>query len=754
MSLLSKNIFLHCILLGFLAALPVFSAISGTVINSMNSEPVVGVTVSLNGTNESTLSDENGRFVLLNTPTKANYADASGGFQQSMGQLKAVAVHGELRFSISGNSGTSLARVRAWNIQGEELRILSWSCKSDFCDLELEPINTQVVILLPQFKRSRESKETLSLQKSYLPESALQISDVADQYTASFNRVGYEPLLNVEIMEGQDTTIQMVPLNECNDGIDNDGDGFVDYAYDQGCYGPGDVDETAGTRADEDGWTTYDLPEGVPVYYVSADGDDDNSGLSPDSALTTWSAAINKHVEGESMWVLFKRGDVFEFSIGLSEVFGESPENPLLVSSYGNKMERPVFLNGRVSGNKPTANISVIGLHFKPAEPFRDNEGSTSTRVVGSHEYYLLEDNVFEYGQITFQEFGDNPDVNNITIRRNSILNAYSTNSHAQGVYTGKVDGLVIEENLFDHNGWLIQRYTGGQSADDAQATYFNHNMYLSGSKNITVANNLILRASSMGIKMRCDNPGCTENVMIENNLFVEGEIGVGMGGNTDSVYRFINPTVRNNAFLSIGRTHPTLRDISWAVSITDNRNLEISGNLFAHQDTLRNSYAISMKQTLDGAVVRDNVIYGINGTGIRIIDTGWSSVEIRDNVIHDSPLSTVSAFRVNELTEAVSFSGNHIFSKKPSEEWVDWLDQDGTFEDYKTWSGDASASSGEIEFTDPSRSLESYNATLGGEATIDNFVETAVQQRSRFGWNPEYEAQTVLDYLFEGFDM
>jgi len=547
----------------------------------------------------------------------------------------------------------------------------------------------------------------------------------------------------------------VMQISECNDGIDNDGDGFVDYVYDQGCYGPGDADETAGTREEEDGWTTYDLPEGVPVYYVSADGDDNNSGLSPDSAMATYDAARKNHVEGESMWILFRRGDEFDFDLSTTSLFGESPENPVLLSTYGEKLERPVLWEGGVSAIKSSANVSVIGFHSKPREPFRDYEGTSGGGVTGDHRNYLIEDFVVDYGYINFQAFGDGAEVSNMTLRRSVIRNAYNTRGHSSGMFTSKVDGLLIEENIFDHNGWLIQQIDEGNDQEDGQATFFNHNMYLSSSKNITVRNNFILRGASMGIKMRCDVTGCTENVLIENNVFAEGEIGVGIGGNTDEPYRFVNPTIRNNAFLGTGRTHPTNRDISWALSVSDNRNLEVSHNLFAHQDTLRNSFAMSFSRGLDGAVIRDNVIYGINDRAIRFSDTGWIDVEFNDNIIHDSPLSESYAFEINDNQDGdVSFSGNHIFSNRPEDENVKWLGDYGTFDEYKNWSGDAEATTGEIDFTDPTRSLISYNTTLGGQATIEDFVEQAIGERSRFGWNPDYEAQTVLDYLFAGFDM
>ena len=49
---------------------------------------------------------------------------------------------------------------------------------------------------------------------------------------------------------------------QCDDGIDNDGDGLVDWEYDLGCYSASDTTEGALTREQENGWTTIDPAQG------------------------------------------------------------------------------------------------------------------------------------------------------------------------------------------------------------------------------------------------------------------------------------------------------------------------------------------------------------------------------------------------------------------------------------------------------------------------------------------------------------
>jgi len=78
---------------------------------------------------------------------------------------------------------------------------------------------------------------------------------------------------------GDDSKIATEPLGQCNDGIDNDGDGLVDWQYDLGCSNASDTTEAALSRELEGGWTTFNLSADSRVVYVSSsDGDDNNDG--------------------------------------------------------------------------------------------------------------------------------------------------------------------------------------------------------------------------------------------------------------------------------------------------------------------------------------------------------------------------------------------------------------------------------------------------------------------------------------------
>lgn len=553
-------------------------------------------------------------------------------------------------------------------------------------------------------------------------------------------------------------SLDIVQVTECNDGIDNDGDGYIDYAFDMGCYGPFDTSEIVSNRDLEDGWTTFDKSTTTSIYYVSSEGDDNNSGLSPQNSLATFTKARSMISKSKSAWILFKRGDIFNFGIDLTGINGESRENPVVISAYGKSHSRPIFY-GKISAVKSGSNIAIIGLHSKLDEPTIENNHTTGLRFVGSFENILLEDNRFEYGQLTFQKFGDNAELNNISIRRNIIFNSFSMNSHAQGLFVKGANKLLISENFFDHNGWIIESEAKGRGHEYGQATVYNHNMYISGSHNITIHGNLIFRASSMGIKMRSDKPRQSSNISIKNNIFYEGEIGIGIGGNTTEKYRFENVEIERNAFLSIGKSQPTSRNISWPIAAKDISGLLVSNNIFAHQENHKNSFAFKMSNSIKDARILNNTVYGVNESGFVLHNEKWDKVSVSGNIIHDSQQSLSKGVELLGGLDGVSFLGNEIALRRKKNGWFKdqllyikgLINQSHSYIEY-TGNGVSSVES--INFVAPKRNLQSYFKQFDHFTDDEALMNIIASHRSRFNWSENHTAEAILNYIYKGFEV
>ncbi len=566
-------------------------------------------------------------------------------------------------------------------------------------------------------------------------------------------------LLIVTIAQaGESSKKIIVDKTECNDGLDNDGDGYIDYAFDLGCYGPSDISEHSSDRSTENGWTTFDKPPSTLIYYISTDGNDENTGLSPLDPFATFEQARKLLLRKKRGWVLFKRGDIFDFLVDLTNIHGESKANPILISSYGHSLERPIF-NNKISAIKSSSNIYIIGLHTKVTKPSASNSHFSGVRFVGSHMNISLEDNRVDYGQVIFQRYGDDAVLKNISIRRNIISRAYSMDSHAQGLFVSGADNLLINQNFFDHNGWLVQSSSHGREHDRAQATIFNHNMYINGSSNIAIHDNLIFRASSMGIKMRSDKQGLSQNISIKRNIFYEGEIGVGIGGNTSEKFRFVNAAVEGNVFLSLGSGKPTNRNISWPIAAKDIRGLKVSNNIIAHQEQHKGSYALKMTKSIEDAVIKNNIVYGVDEVGFILNNDNWRNISFEDNIIHDSKHSQSKAIITSGSLEGLEFINNKTFLWRKNDNWLESLflsiKRLTTHRDYFSEYTDQGLEFVEaMGFRAPNRDLQSYFEQFNNSIEDKDIMDSIIKNRSRFLWNEKYTAESISKYISDGFEL
>ena len=345
---------------------------------------------------------------------------------------------------------------------------------------------------------------------------------------------------------------------ECNDGIDNDGDGLIDWQFDLGCTTQTDTTEgglTSGTV--EDGWSVMETAADTVIYYVSdSDGNDSNSGFSPNTALKTFAAAFAKTTDNRADWILLKRGDTFTENVSVR--YGRSATEPYVISSYGDSTLRPLMKTGTQNAIQAVTTFqyfSIIGIDFY-----------AHTRDPNSVEYVahagdsaidlfrreglpgngvLIENCAFRYYEGSNISGAARP--SDISIRRNIFEHNYSSDgSHSQGMGAGLIDNLVFEDNIMDHNGWLIQ---ANDSDAVGQATIFNHNTYFLGMKNMLYRGNALMRGSSLGSKFTSGELDDVADYVIDNNLYLDNEVGISMGFNFEDYapHRFTNVDITNS---------------------------------------------------------------------------------------------------------------------------------------------------------------------------------------------------------------
>ncbi len=272
------------------------------------------------------------------------------------------------------------------------------------------------------------------------------------------------------------------------------------------------------------------------IYVSSSQGDDTNDCLSPDSPCASLAAAFDKARADMPDHVYLKRGDVWSNEKLNDLKSGRSKEEPAVVAFYGESGDRPKVQNRsnviHISNDRSVVkNLHIIGLHFDAykMDPARDaftgvNEDHSNLVFLLDNEDILLEDNIFNYLEVVIQRF-EEKSPKNFTLRRNIWTGAYGdTSSTSQkkrpsNIYAAGVDGLIIEDNVFDYGGW-------NPEAKGAAGNMYNHNLYLQASNNgnrVVVRNNIITRGSSHGVQMRAGG-------LAEDNFLARNAVGLLIG--------------------------------------------------------------------------------------------------------------------------------------------------------------------------------------------------------------------------------
>lgn len=541
---------------------------------------------------------------------------------------------------------------------------------------------------------------------------------------------------------------------ECSDGVDNDADGRVDFSGDPGCVSGQDPSE-ASNREAHAFWSWEPGPDSL-VVYVSSAGDDANPGTDSALPVRTIAHAAELVRDGHHDFILLRRGDVFtaetlgQFKSGLDR------EHPLVIASYGPSRERPrIEIRSFFIDHKGAQRsfVALSDLHFKlvrndPEDPGFDGEGDGILHYVGTGQGHFIEGCRFEYGSVIFHgaRGGHYEDVH---LRHSVIDGAYHVRTclpgnpngdpkhRPVGLYASHVEGLHIEGNLFDENGW-------NPDVESACATIYNHNAYLTAHR-IQIENNVFARSSSIHVKLRADVPGEVRDVRIEDNFFVEGEIGVSIGGNKLAPGRFQDATIRRNVFSEMGKTRPTGRTIAWGIDAQDTRGLVISQNLFLDQDEpgVTRSWGVALRGVLNEHVLIDrNLFSRIQGASLSSRhDARARDVRVTGNLFYSPEMPSCLIAHTGDF-EGLSFSGNRYLGPQ-DQGWFCIKEDTLPLDAWVVRSGESDARRPDPLSEDLRVNLAAYAKHSGAAATNAEFLEAARLQ-SRLAWDSRFEAKQI----------
>jgi hypothetical protein len=555
---------------------------------------------------------------------------------------------------------------------------------------------------------------------------------------------------------------------ECNDGVDNDDDGHIDAAFDPGCYGPADATEASGTRAEENGFTTFEFGENSVVVYVSAEGDDAEDGATPGTAVRTLGRADELVRDGEHDFMLLRRGDTWRDETLGRFKSGRDATHPIVIGSYGESLELPrlevaenfIDHNGQARSFVALLDLHLINYAKDPTDPAFDGTTDSVLRYIGSGSNLLIEGCHFEYVELSIATSEGLPAYTGVEVRASVLEKAYHADTclagepdgndafRPSGIYSSHVDGLLIEGNLLDHNGW-------NEDVDSACATIYNHNAYLSGN-DIVIRDNVFTRASSIHIKMRSNATGDVTGTRISGNYFIEGEVGISIGGNSEDPDRFVDSEITGNVFSDVGRSQPTTRTLGWGIDVIDNDGLLIESNHFLNQWAagVNNSYAIRIS---DGSArdvdISGNLFYRIKNRSI-VADgvATHEAISVSGNTFVDPDQD--SRLVVQGSFIGYTYADNSYYSSANPDAWFGTDTGNVGVDGWMATSGETGAEQLATvpDYVDPQRTIETYAESLEIGNSLEAYLGQARLQ-SRLRYYYELSAPAINDYIRAGFE-
>ena len=488
---------------------------------------------------------------------------------------------------------------------------------------------------------------------------------------------------------------------------------------------------------DANGFSQFDSSGKTIVYVSSSTGSDSNNGLSPGSPVQTVNKAKSMVNNGQADWMLLKRGDVFG-PIGTWTKSGASASDPVVIGAYGTSAPgqdpRTVIHTGvggglqTIGGGGAVNNFAIVGIHFFP-EQYNGVNGSfdtTAIRLLKQGSGILVEDVMIEGFKdgITLQ--GDGTAIDGFTLRRSVIVDSYAAsgavgNGHAQGLYvSGSSKNILIEENVFDHNGW---------KEGVAAPTVFNHDIYVNtGAQGVVVRGNIISRASENGILLRAG--GCAQD-----NLIIRSSVGV-IVGQTSSV-------VTGNVVLE-GVDLPDLAQ-GLGINTVNMPTLLVENNIVAHDTSnfTSNVAAIVMQWGIGGGRVGDNIVFDWRHS----LSSGGASVQVDNNQFQE-----IDAHHpVIDQRDNGNYSYQNNIYSSPAAAPFHRVTSDLTFAQWQS-TVEPSAQNVQLNYLDPWRDVGTYGSTFAGtDGTFDGWINGARANSSQ-NWNPALMAKPAEDWIREGF--
>lgn len=532
----------------------------------------------------------------------------------------------------------------------------------------------------------------------------------------------------------------------------------------------------SGVARDAAGFTVVTPAGDSKVVYVSAAGNDANSGLSTSLPKATLSAAFRLLRNGFPDQMLLRRGDTWNETFPRLRISGRSVTEPILLGAYDDgttghlaSSPRPVVVSGAGLDNNSAMEMMVGGGTTRVDHLYLQSiDVRTSVAAVYGLWWYMPASDVlvedcsfrgFDQG-IACVSSGTAQLASGVVLRRNLLYrNNADIATHPQGIYIANQAGTwTIEENIFIENG---------------RADFFCHQVYVDESLvtgvRMNFLRNVILgwNGSSHGAQLRECRGEVAQNFVWKQAIGIQvGTGGLTQGGGTDSdpLEDLWTHCVDNVVIDSIDQSASFPKgwgiDVRWLASSTPS---SISRNLIARSTgTNRNGIIFDIPGLFTRNVtLESNVIY--DATGIIFQDgANYDNITLTNNAIRESsgwvPLIGHSAAATGAVFHEAS---NTFFSSASQASWFEVAGAGRSFAAYKSAVGDTTstaAASAAAGFVNPALGPRDYLAAHGTSSTseadaYDKLILLLIEQR-RGNYDVRWTAVSLGDYERVAFGM
>jgi hypothetical protein len=510
-----------------------------------------------------------------------------------------------------------------------------------------------------------------------------------------------------------------------------------------------------------DGYTHVTKSSDSRVIYVSSSSGSDSNNGSINSPVRSVGKAISMMRSGMPDEVLLKRGDTWRENVSLSKS-GRSSSEPALIGAYGSGARPTIDAGGGTAidiASGWVSNVVIQSLHIYAGSRnpngghFSRSSGGYGLRFVAGTTNALVEDCQIDFFRfnVLFQAFS-NPQ-SNVKLRRNIIANAYGLNVASSGIYAQGVNGLTMQENVWDHNGW-------NEQVSGAGAMPLSHNAYLSEkNNNVNVSGNIFANASSHGLQTRAGGN-------VTNTLFLSNPIGMSYGLVNGDYLKAggVSGTVSGNVFMGSRNIGSSAR--GWAIQLGNVKSATVSNNIMSDDssgvmgaislETGGNLTNASQGVGINNLTIENNIVnkwyMGMELSGsLKMGGSGYTGVHnlvVRNNQFQnvDSQWNRIISHSGSMNSTYEHWSGNKYYDNSTNSQW---FFQGTSTVSLSSWKSklESTAVASQSYWKNPSVTISTYAGSLS------NFLTNARKmQMGSFGGT--YTAGAAINYVRNCFNL